>query len=1022
MEEFRKILVVDDNVVNRYILMKILDSAYIVLEAENGEKALEIMEIEGDTIIAVMVDLVMPVMDGYQFMEEVQRREKFQNIPIIVTTGNNSVENEIRALKLGAWDFVTKPYNPEIIKFRLKNAIDRSKLRLLEQLKYIAEYDTLTGIYNKTKFLKETEYMLRANPLKQFAFVYFDLDRFQLINSFFGLEEGDRLLKYISNCVKDIMERYSPCRYGRMESDVFCCCKEYTKADFKLIAEEIKILLKEYSNEYEIVPNMGIYVIEDNNMSVEKIMSNAMIASKQTKGSYIDFFSYYTKELGAEAEREQEIIKEMNWALENDQFGIYIQPKYNITTNIPCGGEVLVRWFHPEKGIIMPGEFISIFEKNGFITKLDYYVWEKTCKLLKSWLDLDEEVYPLSVNISRVNMYNPNIAQIIMDLTEKYEIPPKYLQLEITESAYTDNPKAIIEILNKLKDYGFTILMDDFGTGYSSLNILKDLPVDILKVDMRFLSKTSIEGRGENILASVIRMAKWLTMPVVVEGAETVDQVVFLKSVGCDFVQGYYFAKPMPVEDYENLIRSQEVFDSYNMEKSSNDFDMDTIFQSNPQMKLFFGDLMKAMAIYEFDGETIEILRVNDGFFQLFGANDQALKMESIMEVISESSKQVVLDTFKHAIEMESTAECDYLRIKNDGSRIWIHIKLKLIQKIGKRNIIIGSLEDITAQKLVDIELNKYRQAITEEKDTNHMLVIDNIDSDVVQLKEMFKRQFEVFRAKDGTEAITILKENPSIGIILMDFSSPEIAGGEFLEQKKMMEEIAGIPVIVITSENSSISSHSRNLLEINDYITKPFIEEIVIKRVQNVMDSANLLKEVMKKYDTVSRLAETDQMTGLYNRITAEKIIKEKMWNNRNGKNAMIMIDIDNFKPINDTYGHSFGDKMLKNFGALLLRSFRKDDIIIRMGGDEFAVFMSNMASDDIAEKRAKLLMQELINKHSNEGVYITCSVGIAISPQHGDNFATLYGNADDALYDAKCQGKNNCKVFGKDITLEGK
>lgn len=591
MDEFRKILVVDDNVVNRYILMKILDSAYIVLEAENGEKALEIMGVEGDAIIAVMVDLVMPVMDGYQFMEEVQKREEFQNIPIIVTTGNNSVENEIRALKLGAWDFVTKPYNPEIIKFRLKNAIDRSKLRLLEQLKYITEYDTLTGIYNKTKFLKETEYMLRANQHKQFAFVYFDLDRFQLINSFFGLEEGDRLLKYVANCVKDIMERYSPCRYGRMESDVFCCCKEYIKADFKLISEEIKILLKGCSNEYEVVPNMGIYIIEDNNMSVEKIMSNAMIASKQTNGRYIDFFAYYTKELGAEAAREQEIIKEMKWALEDDQFGIYIQPKYNITTNIPCGGEVLVRWFHPQKGIIMPGEFISIFEKNGFIIKLDYYVWEKTCKLIKSWLDLGEEVYPLSVNISRVNMYNPNIAQIIMDLTEKYEIPPKYLQLEITESAYTDNPKSIIEILNKLKNYGFTILMDDFGTGYSSLNILKDLPVDVLKVDMRFLSKTPIEGRGENILASVIRMAKWLTMPVVVEGAETVEQVVFSKSVGCDFVQGYYFAKPMPVVEYENLIRSQEVFASYNTAKGDNDFDMDTIFQSNPQMKLFFGDL-----------------------------------------------------------------------------------------------------------------------------------------------------------------------------------------------------------------------------------------------------------------------------------------------------------------------------------------------------------------------------------------------------------------------------------------------
>ncbi|MEG0216548.1 MAG: EAL domain-containing protein, partial [Hungatella sp.] len=250
---------------------------------------------------------------------------------------------------------------------------------------------------------------------------------------------------------------------------------------------------------------------------------------------------------------EQEITNDMKYALENGQFEIYLQPQYNIHTKLPCGAEALVRWMHPKKGMLSPGIFIPIFERNGFITKLDYYVWEQACRCLHEWILQGIKPYPISVNVSRVDLYNPKLVETFLELVDRYEIEPRLLNLELTESAYTDNPIAMKKMMERLQEHGFLIMMDDFGSGYSSLSLLKDILVDVLKIDMQFLSKTEIPGRGENIIASVIRMAKWLNIPVIAEGAESGDQVDFLRSVGCDFVQGYYFARPMPVSDYEQL-------------------------------------------------------------------------------------------------------------------------------------------------------------------------------------------------------------------------------------------------------------------------------------------------------------------------------------------------------------------------------------------------------------------------------------------------------------------------------------
>ncbi|MEF9840338.1 MAG: EAL domain-containing protein [Lachnospiraceae bacterium] len=534
MTILKTVLVVDDSVVNRTILSKILSKDYLVLEAENGQIALDILKKHVEDIVAIMLDLTMPVMDGYAVLETLHGNTSYSNLPILVTTDNSDQDSEIKALALGAWDFISKPYNLEIIMFRLKNAIDRSQLSALKQLQYLSEYDALTGIYNKSKFFEATRELLDNNTGEIFVFLRFDVDRFQLINSFFGSDEGDKLLIYLAKHLGNAANRIEKVTYGRIESDVFGCCVPYNPITIGPMIEQSKETLARYNPNYDIVPSLGIYIIEDSTISVEEMCNRATLAAKTCKGNYIKFYAYYNESMSVDLSNEQEITNDMKFALKNGEFQIYLQPQYNIHTNLPCGAEALVRWMHPVKGMLTPDKFISVFERNGFITKLDYYVWEQACKCLHNWKLQGIQPYPLSVNVSRVNIYNPKLTEILLSLVNQYQLEPELLNLELTESAYTDNPIAMKKAMTQLQSHGFIIMMDDFGSGYSSLSLLKEIMIDVLKIDMRFLTKTDVTGRGENIIASVIRMAKWLKIPVIAEGAETAEQVDFLRSVGCD--------------------------------------------------------------------------------------------------------------------------------------------------------------------------------------------------------------------------------------------------------------------------------------------------------------------------------------------------------------------------------------------------------------------------------------------------------------------------------------------------------
>ena len=545
----KKVLVVEDNMLNRGILCQILADSYDVLEAENGQEALGVLKQYGEGISLILLDIVMPVMDGYTFLSIIKADPAYSSIPVIVTTQNDAEEDEVAALSHGASDFVAKPYRPQIILHRVASIIN---LRETAAMVNLIQYDRLTGVYSKEFFYQKVREIIVQNQERKYDIICSDIENFKLINDVFGIPTGDRLLRGVAAMYEREVDGRGIC--GRLNSDQFACLIEhqenYTDQIFVKANNEISELM-EVRN---IVMKWGIYYVENRDLSVEQMCDRAILAARSIKGQYGKYFARYDDRLRGHLLKDQAITDSMESALADGQFEIYLQPKYRIADERLIGAEALVRWIHPEWGFQSPAEFIPLFEKNGFITKLDQYVWEQACSKLRAWEDKGYPEISVSVNVSRADIYNADLSDILINTVKKYGLQPSRLHLEITESAYTENPGQIIDTVANLRELGFIIEMDDFGSGYSSLNMLNDMPIDILKLDMGFIQSETAKPSSKGILQFIIDLARWMKLSVVAEGVETEEQLDRLRAIGCDYVQGYYFAKPMPCAEFEQLL------------------------------------------------------------------------------------------------------------------------------------------------------------------------------------------------------------------------------------------------------------------------------------------------------------------------------------------------------------------------------------------------------------------------------------------------------------------------------------
>lgn len=552
----KQILVVEDNEINRAMLCSILADSYHVMEAENGQVALDILEEKREEIALILLDVFMPVMDGYSFLDIRQKNAQLSLIPVIVMTQEDSEAEEISALAHGATDFLPKPYRPQVILHRVANLIRlRETAAMVNQL----QYDELTGFYTRSYFYRKARERLDEDPQKEYMILCSNLENFKLYNDAFGRKAGDQiLLKSAGIFRKRVGEDAICCRYN---ADRFVCLidKEQETIGRKCFVNGRSNRRSEFME--NIAVKLGIYEITDRSISVEQMCDRAILAVESIKGLYHQSLAVYDDALREKLLLEKMITDEMEAALEQEQFAVYFQPKYSLHDNNMVGAEALVRWIHPQMGFMAPDEFIPLFEKNGFIHNLDLYVWEKTCQKLREWKEKGYPLIPVSVNVSRADIYQFHLAEIFCALVEKYELEPSDLHLEITESVYAECPDRIISAVDELRTKGFVIEMDDFGSGYSSLNLLSQLSIDILKMDMGFIRNELEKPVEQSILNDVINMAHRLHLSVVAEGVETNEQKRRLKVLGCDYAQGYFFAKPMPGSEFESLLKMyQKIF------------------------------------------------------------------------------------------------------------------------------------------------------------------------------------------------------------------------------------------------------------------------------------------------------------------------------------------------------------------------------------------------------------------------------------------------------------------------------
>lgn len=415
--------------------------------------------------------------------------------------------------------------------------------------RFRATHDRLTGIYNKEHFYDVVTNAVREAEPGTYCMVCSDIKNFKLVNDIFGINVGDEVLLNIADALKRLAKPGSI--YGRISGDRFAICMPKERFNPDVFAKEIRrIGEKSGTATYRICVHVGVYDIVDKDIAVSVMCDRAYMAIKTIKASLTDMIAHYDEGIRESSVSEQKVTGEFGTALEEGQICFYIQPQVSVRGKI-LGGEALVRWIHPERGMVSPVEFIGILENTGLICKLDMYIWELACKKLREWKDKGLTDYHISVNISPKDFYFADIYKVFTELVEKYEIRPRNLRLEITETAIMSDFDKQLVLIQRLQEYGFMVEMDDFGSGHSSLNMLKDIPVNTLKVDMGFLRQTSHQERSRTILKTIIALSKQLGMAVVTEGVETREQVDFLTEMGCDIFQGYYFAKPMPVNEFE---------------------------------------------------------------------------------------------------------------------------------------------------------------------------------------------------------------------------------------------------------------------------------------------------------------------------------------------------------------------------------------------------------------------------------------------------------------------------------------
>lgn len=558
--------------------------------------------------------------------------------------------------------------------------------------------NALTGLLCPPDFMEEAGRFLAGTEPNAWCTVAINIQHFRMFNKLYGRDAGDCFLRQIADHLELIRAEYGGVT-GYFQRDDFCAVMPYRMELVERLRDQIAEDISQVGSAIGVLPVFGVSPVDDPGLPPDVFYDRAILAMKQAT-PYTQIVCY-SPDLEQELEEDICLLSEVTGALSRDEFTFYVQPQCDITSSKVVGAEALVRWNHSSKGLIPPGRFIPALERCGAVYLLDQQVWEKVCRWLRSWIDRGYEPVPISVNISRIDIMAMDVPAYLKGLLKKYDLPAKYIKAEITESACTQEDQTIIDVVDRLRQDGFLVMMDDFGSGYSSLNMLKSIRVDVLKIDMRFLEITEEnEQKGIGILESIVNMARLLGMPVIVEGVETLRQESILRGMGCRYMQGYYYYRPLPIDRFESLLADERQLDHTGLHcKQVEAFHVRELMDGNLFTDTILNQVLGPVAICDVFAGQVEITRVNEQYYRMTGldVSDNKDMSRKVWSNVRDDDRPILLGLFEQAYERRlsgAAGNIHYLRV--DGKVLWLRLKVIFLQEKEGHRIYFVASGDIT--------------------------------------------------------------------------------------------------------------------------------------------------------------------------------------------------------------------------------------------------------------------------------------------------------------------------------------
>lgn len=622
-------------------------------------------------------------------------------------------------------------------------------------------FDPLTGIFDQDTFFKIARMLIDGNSDGYYVFSFLNIDNFKIINDRFGIGVGDAVLKYVASVIKDFAAAVGGI-CGRLFADNFALLYPHSCVESKEMNDAHERIHHPDALSQPIRLRTGRYFVENKDDSVMTMFDRARIAANFVRNSYDKEISVFDKDMLDHIIRRQLIVENMNTALASGEFKLFFQPQYNHATGAIMGAEVLVRWLKNGE-YVLPGEFIPVFEENDFIYKLDKYVWERACILLRKWMNEGKNPVPVSVNVSRRDILHDDFIDVITAITSKYDIPVDMFRLEITESAFSESTKEIISKANELAKLGYVVEIDDFGSGYSSLNSLKDVDASVLKLDMKFFEGGGNAQRAGNIVESIVRMARWLGMTVIAEGVEDVKEADYLKSVGCYYIQGYLYSKPLPVGEYEKLFCNENKEYVMSRLQTLKNLNNNEFWDPKSMETLIFNSYVGGACIFEYRNGITEVLRTSDEYVKQFGSikiDPADIKNLTFSDYLYADDKIRFLNDIKKCISSDRQVSGEY-KIHSGNAVEYVRVTLRNIAKADDTFLMYGVMVNQTEQRLAEIakrDASTQLASIVDNFDGGVIVAVVRslLDMDAVFVNDGFYKMFGYTREQYRAESVSV--------------------------------------------------------------------------------------------------------------------------------------------------------------------------------------------------------------------------------------------------------------------------